>query len=335
MCAVTIDGVERILGVQGGGGMSVGWQRVSACVNVCRADVKPSKSGRIIHRGTARRARPRIRPAKPARLLEPFVYRMMQSCPPDPSQAAVSRTAGSPARILVVDDDPGMRSLLEVYLGDSGFAVETAGDGAAMWQLLAHGLPDAIVLDLMLPGESGLTLCKEIRSQSAVPILMISAHGEPIERIISLEVGADDFVSKPFDIRELVARIHSVLRRTQAGRQPAASHGSDKPPRQIQFGDWRLNVGLRQLQDKQGVVIPLSNAEFRLLSVLLQRPRTILDRELLLDLTRGCTVDAFDRSIDILISRLRHKLQDDPRNPRLIRTVRGEGYILDAATSCL
>ncbi|MGM8060206.1 response regulator [Vogesella indigofera] len=252
-----------------------------------------------------------------------------------PALTVAPGAAPAMLHVLVVDDDEDIRSLICQYLHGYAMSCVGVGDGRAMREAMASRPFDVIVLDLMLPGESGLTLCKEIRSQSAVPILMISAHGEPIERIISLEVGADDFVSKPFDIRELVARIHSVLRRTQAGRQPAAGHGSDKPPRQIQFGDWRLNVGLRQLQDKQGVVIPLSNAEFRLLSVLLQRPRTILDRELLLDLTRGCTVDAFDRSIDILISRLRHKLQDDPRNPRLIRTVRGEGYILDAATSCL
>lgn len=236
--------------------------------------------------------------------------------------------------VLVVDDDEDIRSLICQYLHSYAMTSVGVGNGHAMRDAMARQAFDVIVLDLMLPGESGLTLCKEIRSQSTVPVLMISAHGEPVERIISLEIGADDFVSKPFDIRELVARIHSVLRRTQAGRQVSSDAGN-KPPRQIQFGEWRLNVALRQLLDKQGLVIPLSNAEFRLLCVLLQRPRTILDRELLLDLTRGSTVDAVDRSIDILISRLRNKLRDDPRNPQLIRTVRGAGYILDAHTSAM
>lgn len=265
-------------------------------------------------------------------------YCLLQACESTPimmsTLATPASSAASMLNVLVVDDDEDIRSLICQYLHSYAMTSVGVGNGHAMRDAMARQAFDVIVLDLMLPGESGLTLCKEIRSQSAVPVLMISAHGEPVERIISLEIGADDFVSKPFDIRELVARIHSVLRRTQAGRQSTPDVGN-KPPRQIQFGEWRLNVALRQLLDKQGLVIPLSNAEFRLLCVLLQRPRTILDRELLLDLTRGSTVDAVDRSIDILISRLRNKLRDDPRNPQLIRTVRGAGYILDAHTSCM
>lgn len=238
--------------------------------------------------------------------------------------------SGDSLRVLVVDDDQAIRELVCQYLGGFAMLAEGAVDGREMEAWLARQHFDAIVLDLMLPGENGLSLCKRLRSQSDIPILMMSARNDLTERIISLEIGADDFLSKPFDTRELVARLHSVLRRNRSQASPALP---DSGHQRIRFGNWLLNSTLRQLHDPQGTVIPLSSAEFRLLSVLVQRPHTVLDRELLLDLTRGGTVDVFDRSIDILISRLRGKLRDDPRNPALIRTVRGEGYMLDAHIS--
>ena len=244
--------------------------------------------------------------------------------------AAPIHLAGDSLRVLVVDDDQAIRELICQYLGGFAMAAEGAADGREMEAWLARQHFDAIVLDLMLPGENGLSLCKRLRSQSAIPILMMSARNDLTERIISLEIGADDFLSKPFDTRELVARLHSVLRRNRSQAAPALA---DTGHQRIRFGNWLLNSTLRQLHDPQGTVIPLSSAEFRLLSVLVQRPHTVLDRELLLDLTRGGTVDVFDRSIDILISRLRGKLRDDPRKPSLIRTVRGEGYMLDAQIS--
>lgn len=244
-----------------------------------------------------------------------------------------STTAAAPGQglnILVVDDDDAIRELICDYLG--GFAMQATGvaDGREMEAQLGSQHFDAIVLDLMLPGESGLSLCKRLRAQSDIPILMISARNDLTERIISLEIGADDFLAKPFDIRELVARLHSVLRRNRGQAKAQHSHSGHQ---RVRFGNWLLNSTLRQLHDSDGTVIPLSSAEFRLLSVLVQRPHAVLDRELLLDLTRGGAVDVFDRSIDILISRLRGKLRDDPRNPTLIRTVRGEGYMLDAHVS--
>lgn len=248
---------------------------------------------------------------------------MLQAIYPPPASTSDTGTV----QVLVVDDDEDIRALICQYLGN--YAIRSVGvaNGEAMQAALAEQHFDAIVLDLMLPGENGLALCKRVRTHSTVPILMISAHGDPTERIISLEVGADDFLTKPFDIRELVARIHSVLRRTR--QQPTAGRMQAAVPERLGFGDWQLHLTLRQLHDRDGTVVPLSNAEFRLLSVMLQRPRTVLDRDLLLDLTRGSTVEVFDRSIDILISRLRGKLRDDPRSPRLIRTVHGEGYMLD------
>lgn len=238
--------------------------------------------------------------------------------------------SGDSLRVLVVDDDQAIRELVCQYLGGFAILAEGAADGREMEAWLARQHFDAIVLDLMLPGENGLSLCKRLRSQSDIPILMMSARNDLTERIISLEIGADDFLAKPFDIRELVARLHSVLRRN---RSQAKAQRSQSGHQRVRFGNWLLNSTLRQLHDSDGTIIPLSSAEFRLLSVLVQRPHAVLDRELLLDLTRGGAVDVFDRSIDILISRLRGKLRDDPRNPTLIRTVRGEGYMLDAHVS--
>jgi two-component system OmpR family response regulator len=178
------------------------------------------------------------------------------------------------------------------------------------------------VLDLMLPGEDGLSLCRWLRAESDIPILMLTARCEPTDRIIGLELGADDYMAKPFEPRELVARIQTILRRVRDDRTEQRAN--------IRFDNWRLNSVLRQLIADNGLVVPLSNAEFRLLWVFIERPRRVLSREQLLDAARGRSIEAFDRSIDLLVSRLRQKLGDDPKAPQLIKTVRGEGYLFDA-----
>lgn len=232
----------------------------------------------------------------------------------------------TPTRILVVDDDPEIRHLLTDYLAGFGFACEGVGDGDGMRAALADSSVDLVILDLMLPGENGLTLCRELRATGELPVIMLTARGEHSDRVVGLELGADDYVVKPFDPRELVARIHTVLRRTRAGgAQPAAA-----PSEETRFAGWSLNRTTRQLTSPQQVVVPLSNAEFRLLWVFLESPQRVLSRDQLLDAARGKMAEAFDRSIDLLVSRLRQKLGDDPKAPTLIRTIRGEGYLFNA-----
>lgn len=226
-------------------------------------------------------------------------------------------------RALIVDDDVPIRELLCDYLARFNIQSRGVTDGVAMRQALQEEVFDVVVLDLMLPGEDGLSLCRWLRSTSDIPILMLTARCEPTDRIIGLELGADDYMAKPFEPRELVARIQTVLRRVRDDR-------SSEPRTIVRFDAWRLNNVMRQLTAPNGLVVPLSNAEFRLLCVFLERPRRVLNREQLLDAARGRTTDAFDRSIDLLVSRLRQKLGDDPKAPQLIKTVRGEGYLFDA-----
>ena len=232
-----------------------------------------------------------------------------------------------PARILIVDDDPDIRSLLGSYLIGFGLHADGVGDGDAMRQAMTQEHYDVVVLDLMLPGEDGLSLCRALRADSDVPIIMLTARGESTDRVVGLELGADDYVVKPFDPRELVARIHTILRRTRAGqaRSPEPGEGEE-----IGFEGWRLNRVTRQLTTPAQLVVPLSNAEFRLLWVFIERPRSVLNRDQLMDAARGRSAEAFDRSIDLLVSRLRQKLNDDPKSPRLLKTIRGEGYLFDA-----
>lgn len=251
-------------------------------------------------------------------------------------------------RALVVDDDPDIRELLCTYLARYGIEAEGAGDGIAMRSRLQAHAFDIVVLDLMLPGEDGLSLCKWLRTVSRVPVIMLTARGEPMDRVVGLEIGADDYMAKPFEPRELVARIQSVLRRTQANEgmnehanQAASFSGNENSAADaLAFGDalvcfnqWRLNRVLHQLISPTGVVVSLSNAEFRLLSTFLAHPFRILSRDQLLDEARGRSIEAFDRSIDLLVSRLRQKLLDDPKEPTLIKTVRGQGYLFNSKVS--
>ncbi|MBI4995759.1 MAG: response regulator [Rhodocyclales bacterium] len=230
-------------------------------------------------------------------------------------------TSSSTARILVVDDDPSLCELLSEYLGESGFSVATAGDGTAMRRALAHGLPDAVILDLMLPGEDGLALARELRTQSEVPILMLSARGEEIDRVVGLEVGADDYLAKPFSPRELLARLRALLRRARpaTGNGPAGAHS---------FGPFVVDTVARRLL-RGGVEVRVTGAEFDLLRVLVERPNRVLSRDTLVDLLKGYDRDPFDRSIDIRVTRLRKKIEADPAAPAYIRTVRGEGYLFN------
>ena len=233
-------------------------------------------------------------------------------------------------RALIVDDNLELRELLGGYLTRFNIDSEAVGDGHGMRRALAQSQFDVIILDLMLPGEDGLALCRELRSTSDIPILMLTARCEPADRIIGLELGADDYMAKPFEPRELVARIQSILRRVRDDRDPSRADPRQEPRTSISFDGWTLHSVLRQLQSPDDLLVPLSNAEFRLLWVFLERPRRVLSREQLLDEARGRSIEAFDRSIDLLVSRLRQKLGDDPRSPRLIKTVRGEGYLFDA-----
>ena len=231
----------------------------------------------------------------------------------------------APPRILVVDDDPALRELLATYLAANGFAVDAVGDGAAMRAALASGLPDAIVLDLMLPGEDGLALTRAVRTQSNIPILMLSARGEEVDRVIGLEVGADDYLAKPFGPRELLARLRALLRRGQA---PSSGAVATAATAQQYFGPFTLDhAGRRLLRD--GAEVHLTSAEFDLLVAFLARPNRVLSRDTLVDLLKGYDRDPFDRSIDIRVTRLRRKIEMEPSAPTYIRTVRGEGYLFN------
>lgn len=226
--------------------------------------------------------------------------------------------------ILMVDDDAQIRQLLSDYLSGFGMSVVAVADGKAMAEALKKSSFDLVILDLMLPGEDGLSLCRSLRAESDIPILMLTARGEAMDRVVGLELGADDYIVKPFEPRELVARIQTILRRARGKRE------EHKEQNEVQFMGWRLNYVMHQLVSPEELVIPLSNAEFRLLTVLVEHPNRILTREFLLDSARGRDMDVFDRSIDILVSRVRQKLNDDSRTPTLIKTVRGEGYLFDA-----
>lgn len=228
-------------------------------------------------------------------------------------------------KALIVDDDPDIRELLSHYLLGYNILADAVADGATMRCALSARRYDVVILDLMLPGEDGLVLCREIRAESDLPVIMLTARGEASDRVVGLELGADDYVVKPFEPRELVARIHAVLRRSWGPRETVAS-GADE----VAFEGRRLNRVTRQVTGPDQLVVPLSNAEFRLLWSFIENPRRVLSRDQLMDAARGKAIEAFDRSIDLLVSRLRQKLGDDPKSPRLLKTVRGEGYLFDA-----
>ncbi len=234
-------------------------------------------------------------------------------------------------RILVVDDDPALRELLFAYLTDTGFVVDLAKDGPSMRHAIEHAAPDAIVLDLMLPGEDGLMLTRELRAQSdptaTIPVLILSARGEEVDRVVGLEMGADDYLAKPFSPRELLARLRALLRRVQVAPTTLAKaeNGRDADYR---FGPFLLDSAARRLL-KDNFDLNLSGAEFDLLKAFTERPNRVLSRNLLMDLLKGYDWDPNDRTVDLRVARLRRKLEPDPGNPVYIRTVRGEGYMFN------
>jgi two-component system OmpR family response regulator len=230
-------------------------------------------------------------------------------------------TAAAHARILMVDDDPGIRDVVSDFLGRHGYRVETAADGREMDEVLDRGPVDLVVLDIMLPGEDGLTICRRLAGAEAPPpIIMLSAMGEDTDRIIGLEVGADDYLPKPCNPRELLARVRAVLRRVE--QRPIGGSGVTG----CEFAGWRLDLVRRELRSPPGVVVNLSSGEFGLLRAFVEHPQRVLTRDQLLELARGPASEAFDRAIDVQISRLRRKL-DDGGGQDLIRTVRNEGYL--------
>ncbi len=231
--------------------------------------------------------------------------------------------------VLIVDDDREIRTLVAAYLEKNGMLASVAASGRQMRAILEQGPVDLIILDRMLPGEDGLTLCRDLRAGKwrNVPVLMLTALGEETDRIVGLEMGADDYLAKPFAVRELLARIRSVLRRA---RMLPPNLQQTEAVQLLGFGDWQLDTTARHLLDANGTMVALSGAEYRLLRVLLDHPQRVLTRDQLLNLTQGRDADQYDRSIDLLISRLRQRLRDDAREPRYIKTLRSEGYIFSA-----
>ncbi len=224
--------------------------------------------------------------------------------------------------ILIVDDDEGLRSLLEQYLGTNGFEVSLASNGAAMDEKLLEVQPDLVILDLMMPGEDGLAIARRLRASTQLPIIMLSARGEDIDRIIGLEVGADDYLAKPFNPRELLARIRAVLRR----KHDIATTEQSETNNSLNFGDFELDLDAQRLT-KSGVEISLTSAEFSILQIFLSHPNRVLSRDQLMDMLKGYDRDPFDRSIDVRVTRLRRKIEINPAEPVYIRTVWGQGYL--------
>ena len=225
--------------------------------------------------------------------------------------------------ILIVDDHRKIRDLVSRALAKEGFRVSVAADGRAMRKVLADSRVDLILLDLMLPGEDGLALCRAVRAESDIPIIMLTAKGEEVDRVIGLEMGADDYLAKPFGSRELIARIKAVLRRSSGADRTR----QETRAKRYRFDRWMLDTDTRSLRRADGVVVPLSTGEFDLLTAMVARPQRVLTRDQLLDLARGRAATALDRSIDTQISRLRKKIERDPADPQIIKTVWGGGYI--------
>ncbi|MDN3646691.1 response regulator [Pontixanthobacter aestiaquae] len=233
-------------------------------------------------------------------------------------------TETAPTQLLVVDDEASLREPVAEYLTRQGFEVREAESAAAARSTLLDFTPDLVLLDIMMPGEDGLSLCRHLIEARELPVILLTAQGEPTDRIIGLEIGADDYVVKPFEPRELVARIRSVLRR--AGRQSV----EPEMDAMYEFEGWRLDPLKRRLIDPEDALISISTAEFRLLRAFLDHPRQVLDRDRLLDMVQGREAHLFDRAVDNQVSRLRRKIEQDSRNPELIQTVRGGGYRLAA-----
>jgi two-component system OmpR family response regulator len=233
-------------------------------------------------------------------------------------------TAAAPF-IAVVEDDPEIRTLCTAFLTREGFETVSCDGAAALDALLARRRPDLILLDVMMAGEDGLSVCRRLSAQGGPPIILVTARGEDIDRIIGLEIGADDYLPKPFNPRELAARVRAVLRRAR----PAAADAAE-PSGVLAFEGWRLSTASRALHDPQGAAVELSAGEYHLLMAFLSHPQRVLTRDFLMDWTKGRDATPFDRAVDVALSRLRRKLRDDPARPRFIRTVRNGGYLFAA-----
>ena len=231
--------------------------------------------------------------------------------------------SGTQPHILVVDDARDIREPLVRYLKELGYRASAADSAAAARRAMRTSGIDLVILDIMMPGEDGLSLCRSIRESSGIPVIMLTARGEELDRIVGLEVGADDYVAKPFNPRELLARVGAVLRRTNT--LPPRLRGPTAE--RYRFGEWTFNAAQREIVGPEGLALPLSSGEFKLLMAFLERPKVALSREQLLDLTKGRDAEVFDRSIDNQVSRLRRKIEQDPKNPRYIKTVWGGGYM--------
>ena len=227
------------------------------------------------------------------------------------------------AHVLAVDDDPTIREVIGDYLGQHDFRVTAVADGVAMQKVLAHEVVDLVVLDLKLQTEDGMALARRLRDESAIPIIMLTGRREEADRVMGLELGADDYLTKPFSPRELLARIRAVLRR----RRPEVQQGRPEGIRAYRFDGWELTLNTRRLKNRDGQAVPLSNGEFSLLVVLLGAPNRILSRDQLLDMSRLHGDDVYNRSVNTQILRLRRKLETDPAKPTYIRTERGAGYL--------
>jgi len=238
---------------------------------------------------------------------------------------------GVSSHILVVDDDPRVRALLRRYLAGEGFTVSEAGDGRSMRAALAAKPTDLVLLDLVMPGEDGLTLAREIRRMSEIPIIMLTGKGDLIDRVVGLESGADDYITKPFELREVLARIRTVLRRGAGRAAKAEAPGSAQG--KLCFNGWSLDLTRRTLETPAGKPVQLSAAEFDLLCIFARNPNRVLSRDRLMDLIKGRQWEAYDRAIDTRIVRLRKRIEADPQKPSLIKTVRGAGYIFAAAVT--
>ena len=241
-------------------------------------------------------------------------------------------TTVATTHVLIVDDDHRIRAMLARFLTDHGLKVSQAGDGKQMFALCEAARIDVIVLDIMMPGEDGLSLCRRMRAQSAVPIILLTAMSGETARIIGLEIGADDYVVKPFNPRELLARIRAVTRRLTA-----ASINAERPAKATvyEFGGWQLNASRRTLTSPAGALTDLTSGEFDLLLAFLEHPQRVLTRDQLLDLAHGRMSQAYDRSIDVQISRLRRKIEADPQDPAFIKTIRNEGYFFTATVTMI
>ena len=240
----------------------------------------------------------------------------------------IESTMDLTTRILVVDDDPGIRELMAAFLADHGYQTDTAADGRALRQALDRAAYDLIVLDVMMPGEDGLSILRGLAAEPGAPaVIMMSAIGAEVDRIVGLEMGADDYLAKPCSPREMLARIRAVLRRRGEVGSPAAPIARPAASRDLLFAGWRLDPIARILTDPDGVLVNLSDGEFRLLIAFAEHPRRVLTRDQLLDWSRGLDSEHYDRAIDVQVSRLRRKLARDDTAAELIRTVRNEGYI--------